>query len=174
MLPKTEGAQDDASLEAPDMLTRQLETYLNLPSVEAARESASGSSKSAMNPMMTAIVIRARMALAGAVPKMLAAAKQTRLASLGSAAPHSNNNQVKLGGHQVQGHACRVGHVEVSRLGAQKSASHACSCSYACLLTCRCAHTSMSVPVAAKTDSGIWRGFAQQHALHCQSSCPCF
>ena len=102
------------------MLTRQLEAYLNLPAVEAARESANSSSKPAINPMMTATVIRARMALAGAVPKMLVAVKQARLASLGSAAAATNNSQVQnLGGHV----ACvngQTGGCKVSDYGIRK------------------------------------------------------
>ena len=91
VLPKTLNNMDDMSSEAPDTLTRQLETYLNH---NAAKDS---SAKPVMNPMMTATVIRARMALSQAVNKMLAAAKEERLAQLGGA----DGTSVQVGSYTV-------------------------------------------------------------------------
>lgn len=108
------GIQDDTDVASTDMLTRQLEAYLNL---SGGVDSASGASPTAaaaklpmVNPMLTATVIRARMALAAAVPKMLAAAKQAKLAGLASGAP-SNTQVLEVSCSSVSAPGRRLGDV---------------------------------------------------------------
>lgn len=93
VLPSLPGMMDEHSGEAPDYLTRQLETYLarmdNMGNAEDASRLPS------INPMRTATVIRARMALVQAVPKMLAAAKDARMAELSYPSGPVNPTQVR-------------------------------------------------------------------------------
>lgn len=104
LLPQPLGLADDASHEAPDALTRQLETYLKLGSRQDEPASpAGGAQLPVFNPLMTAAVIRARMALAGAVPKMLAAARDSKLAAMAASAPPQSAMQVSSFGRSGGG-----------------------------------------------------------------------